>query len=82
MKLVNEDCFLSSYYFWTRAISPALVKANNVGIKFNSKIDSYFKFLTPYGNFSHIKLYKKGWFGFILLLSNIVYLVTFLSFVP
>ena len=56
MKLVNEDCFLSSYYFWTRAISPALVKANNVGIKFNSKIDSYFKFLTPYGNFSHIKL--------------------------
>jgi ubiquinone/menaquinone biosynthesis C-methylase UbiE len=56
MELLNEDCFLSSYYFWTRAILPALVKANNVGVKFNSKIDSYFKFLTPYGNFSHIKL--------------------------
>ena len=56
MKLLIEDCFLSSYYFWTRAISPALLKANNVKIKFDSKLDSYFKYLPAYGNFSHIKI--------------------------
>jgi len=29
--------------------------------------------------FSHMKLYKRGWFGFILLLSFIFYILTFLS---
>lgn len=28
--------------------------------------------------FSHIKLYKKGWFGFILLLCSVFYLIIFL----
>jgi len=56
MELLVEDCFLSSYYFWTRAITPALLKANNVNFKFNSKLDSYFKYLPAYGNFSHIKI--------------------------
>jgi len=56
MELLIEDCFLSSYYFWNRAISPALLKANNVKIKFDSKLDSYFKHLPAYGNFSHIKI--------------------------
>lgn len=51
-----EDNFLSSYYFWTRVIYPSIVKANNLKLIFNSKIDEFFSYLSPYGNFAHIKI--------------------------
>lgn len=54
--LIKEDNFLSSYYFGTRVIYPALAKANNTQMKFNSKIDEFFSYLPPYGNFAHIKM--------------------------
>jgi len=54
--LVNEDNFLSSYFFGSRVIYPALSKSNNVEMKKNSKIDQFFSYFPPIGNFSHIKI--------------------------
>ncbi len=56
LKIVKEDNFLSSYYFWTRVIYPVLAKANNVESTYNSKFDDFFSHFPPYGNFSHIKI--------------------------
>jgi len=56
MNLIKEDNFLSSYYFGSRILYPALAKANNVEIVKNSKIDKFFSYFTPIGNFSHIKI--------------------------
>jgi len=62
LELIEENNFLSSYYFFTRIIYPALAKANNVDITFNSKIDSFFSNFPSYGNFAHIKIlvFKKN----------------------
>ena len=56
LKLVEEDNFLSTYYFGTRVLYPTLAKANNVETIFNSKIDSFFSHFHAYGNFAHIKI--------------------------
>ena len=56
MNLIKEDNFLSSYYFGSRILYPALAKANNVEIVKNSKIDKFFSYFTPIGNFSLIKI--------------------------
>jgi len=56
LKLVEENNFLSTYYFGTRVIYPALAKANNIDTVFNSKIDSFFSHFPSYGNFAHIKI--------------------------
>jgi len=56
MNLIKEDNFLSSYYFGSRILYPALAKANNVEIVKNSKIDKFFSYFAPIGNFSHIKI--------------------------
>lgn len=56
LKLIEENNFLSSYYFGTRVLYPALAKANNVDIKYNSKIASFFTNITSVGNFAHIKI--------------------------
>lgn len=60
--LIEENNFLSTYYFGTRVIYPALAKANNVKTVFNSKIDSFFSNFPSYGNFAHIKIlcFKKS----------------------
>jgi len=55
-ELLEENNFLSTYYFGTRVIYPALAKANKVDMVFNSKIDSFFSHFPPYGNFAHIKI--------------------------
>lgn len=56
LELVNEDNFLSSYYFWTRVIYPSIATSNNLQLFFNSKIDEFFSHFPPYGNFAHIKI--------------------------
>jgi len=56
LELVEENNFLSTYYFGTRVIYPALAKANNVDMVFNSKMDSFFSYFPAYGNFAHIKI--------------------------
>jgi len=58
LEFVHEDNFLSSYYFFTRALYPAITKLNNSNIVKNSKIDYFFSFFPPYGNFAHIKILK------------------------
>ena len=55
-KLMNEDNFLSSYYFYTRVIYPSLAKANSVEVVFNSKISEFFSTAVPSGNFAPIKI--------------------------
>ena len=56
LELIGEDNFLSSYYFGTRVIYPALAKANNKELVKNSKFDSFFSNFPPSGNFAHIKI--------------------------
>ena len=59
---IKEDNFLSSYYFGSRVIYPAIAKANNIEMVKNSKIDLFFSYFLPVGNFSHIKIlqFKKN----------------------
>jgi len=55
-ELFIEDNFLSSFYFGTRVIYPAIAKANNLPLLKNSKFDNFFSYFPSYGNFSHIKI--------------------------
>jgi SAM-dependent methyltransferase len=57
LKLWKEDNFLSTYYYFTRVLYPALASANNCKIEYNSKFAEFFSHinLPPYGNFAHIK---------------------------
>ncbi len=55
-ELFIEDNFLSSFYFGTRVIYPAIAKANNLSLLKNSKFDNFFSYFPSYGNFSHIKI--------------------------
>jgi len=56
LKFYEENNFLSSYYFGTRVIYPALAQANNKEIVKNSKFDIFFSQYPPIGNFAHIKI--------------------------
>jgi len=56
LEFLHENNFLSSYYFWTRGIYPALTKGLALEPVHNSKIDSYFSNFPSYGNFAHIKI--------------------------
>ena len=56
LKLKEESNFLSTYYFGTRVLYPALAKAANKDIIYNSAFGDFFSKLPPVGNYSHIKL--------------------------
>lgn len=45
--------FLSSYYFGSRVVYPALIK--NGKMEYNNKFIEFFKFIAPYGNYSYIQ---------------------------
>ena len=45
--------FLSSYYFGSRVLYPALSKK----IVYNNKFVEFFRFIQPYGNYSHLQLH-------------------------
>lgn len=47
----NEN-FLSSYYFGSRVIYPALIKDKE--IEYNNKFIEFFKFMELYGNYSYV----------------------------
>jgi ubiquinone/menaquinone biosynthesis C-methylase UbiE len=51
-----EDNFLSSYYFGTRVLYPALARAGGRDVIYNSVFGSFFATLPPTGNYAHIKL--------------------------
>lgn len=55
MQLINEDNFLSTYYFGARVIYPALLGKNKEP-KFDSKINSFFASMPAYGNHGTIKI--------------------------
>jgi len=56
MKFSEENNFLSSYYFGSRVLYPALAKLAKKDIVYNNAFGQYFASLPPTGNFSHIKL--------------------------
>lgn len=56
MKFVEENNFLSSYYFGSRILYPALARSAKKEIVYNSAFASFFASLTPYGNYAHIKI--------------------------
>jgi ubiquinone/menaquinone biosynthesis C-methylase UbiE len=56
LNFVGENNFLSSHYFGSRVLYPALAKAANLTVVGNSAFDQFFANLPPIGNFSHIKI--------------------------
>lgn len=62
LRLTEEDNFLSSYYFGSRVLYPALANAAKKDIVYNSAFGSFFAALPPAGNYAHIKLlvFEKG----------------------
>jgi ubiquinone/menaquinone biosynthesis C-methylase UbiE len=52
-KIYNKN-FLSSYYFGSRVLYPALIK--NEDIRYNNRFIEFFSFLKPYGNYSYIQI--------------------------
>jgi len=56
VRLVEENNFLSSYYFGSRVLYPALAQFAKKEVAYNSAFGSFFAALPPAGNFSHIKL--------------------------
>ena len=62
-ELKEENNFLSSYYFGSRVLYPAVAKATGEEIVYNSAFGAFFAALPPAGNYAHIKLLvfkKKG----------------------
>jgi ubiquinone/menaquinone biosynthesis C-methylase UbiE len=53
--LCVEENFLSSYYFGSRVLYPALVE-NKKEIVYNNKFIEFFSFMHPYGNYSYVQL--------------------------
>lgn len=52
----EENNFLSSYFFGSRVLYPALAKANKKEIAYNSAFAKYFSLLPALGNYSQIKI--------------------------
>ncbi len=52
----EENCFLSTYYFGTRVLYPALAKLAKKKIEYNSAFGNFFAKLPSVGNYSHIKI--------------------------
>lgn len=56
LALQFSENFLSSYYFGSRALYPALV-AGKKELLYNNKFVEFFKYLPPYGNYGSIQLF-------------------------
>lgn len=56
MKFGEENNFLSSYYFGSRVLYPALARSAKKEVVYNNAFGQYFASLPPSGNFSHIKV--------------------------
>ena len=62
LKFVEENNFLSSYFFGSRALYPAIAKANKKEIKYNSAFVNFFAMIPSMGNYSQLKIlvFKKS----------------------
>lgn len=56
LKLVEENNFLSTHYFGSRVLYPALAKTAKKEITYNSSFGNFFASLPSYGNYAHIKI--------------------------
>lgn len=56
VEFIEESNFLSSYYFGSRVLYPALAKLAKKKVIYNSFFVKFFTYLPPYGNYSHIKI--------------------------
>ncbi len=56
LRLKDDNNFLSSYYFGSRVLYPALAKLAHKEIGYNSAFVDFFAHLPPMGNYSHIKI--------------------------
>lgn len=56
LDLKEENNFLSTYYFGTRVLYPALAKLGGKETNYNSAFGNFFAHLPPVGNYSHIKI--------------------------
>lgn len=56
LRLVVDDNFLSSYYFGSRVLYPALARLGRRDCYYNNAFSAWFALLPPLGNYSHIKL--------------------------
>ncbi len=56
LKFVEENNFLSSHYFGSRILYPALARVANKEVVYNSAFSSFFASLPPCGNYAHIKI--------------------------
>lgn len=52
----EENNFLSTYYYGSRVLYPALAKTAKKGVVYNSAFGNFFAHLPPVGNYSHIKI--------------------------
>jgi ubiquinone/menaquinone biosynthesis C-methylase UbiE len=53
--LDQDENFLSSYYFGSRVLYPALIEAKRE-IIYNSKFAEFFTFMPPYGEYSYVQM--------------------------
>lgn len=56
MVFVEENNFLSTYFFGSRVLYPALARTGNKDIIYNSTFGKFFSMLPNVGNYSHVKL--------------------------
>lgn len=51
-----QENFLSTYYFGSRVLYPALAKGGGAVVAYNTAFVEFFKYLPPYGNYSFIQI--------------------------
>jgi ubiquinone/menaquinone biosynthesis C-methylase UbiE len=56
VELIEENAFLSTYYFGTRVLYPALAALGKKDVAYNSAFGNFFAHLPPVGNYAHIKI--------------------------
>ena len=56
LKFIEENNFLSTYFFGSRALYPAIAKANKKEIKYNSVFVKFFSMMPAIGNYSQLKI--------------------------
>jgi ubiquinone/menaquinone biosynthesis C-methylase UbiE len=56
LSLIDENKFLSTYYFGTRVLYPALAKLGGKDVVYNSAFGNFFAHLPPVGNYAHIQI--------------------------
>jgi ubiquinone/menaquinone biosynthesis C-methylase UbiE len=56
VELIEENAFLSTYYFGTRVLYPALAALGKKDVVYNSAFGNFFAHLPPVGNYAPIRI--------------------------